>query len=62
MEYLSIREAARRYRVSPETVRRWIKRGAPHVRMGGPACDIRLEAENLEAWLDAYRQGKWSRV
>lgn len=62
MEYLTVREVAGVFHVSPETVRRWVKRGAPNVRMGGPGSGIRFDMLALESWLDKYRQGEWSRA
>jgi excisionase family DNA binding protein len=49
---LTIQEVAARLQVSPKTVRRLIDRGLPAVRLGAPGASIRIDADELEGWLN----------
>lgn len=57
MEYLTVTEVAARLKVTPLTVRRWLRAGS----LGGIALDdraaCRIGANDLEAFLDARRRG-----
>jgi excisionase family DNA binding protein len=49
-ELLTVEEVAERFRVNPQTVRRWIRRGLlPAAKVGGK--EWRLRAEDVEAQL-----------
>ena len=46
-ELLTVKEAAKRYKLHEETIRTWVRKGViPHVRIGLRV--IRLRAEDLE--------------
>ena len=44
------RETAEHFRVSVATVDRWVRRGAPFLRVG---CVKRFDRDALRAWLDS---------
>jgi excisionase family DNA binding protein len=51
---LTVREVARALGVSEVTVRRRIETGElPARQLGGPGTSIRVDAGELQAWLDA---------
>jgi excisionase family DNA binding protein len=47
---LTIPEAAAVYRVHPQTIRMWLRRGAPHVRVGKV---VRVDLAELKSWARA---------
>ena len=56
---LTVKEAAARLRVHPNTLRKWIGEGkVPHLRCGGPHGVIRLRWADLVA--DSRIGGSWS--
>jgi excisionase family DNA binding protein len=51
---LSVKEVAARLGLHPMTVRSKIRRGEiPARQLGGPGTAIRVDAAELEAWLDS---------
>lgn len=49
-----ISAAAEHFGVNPQTVRNWIRAGAPAVQVGSPARPLyRLELRALQGWLEA---------
>jgi excisionase family DNA binding protein len=47
-QYLNIIDIAKRYKVSTKTIRNWIKRGMPHLRIGNV---IRFDISEVEQWI-----------
>lgn len=54
---VSVREAAKHFKVDPVTVRRWLRRGCPCVRQGqrGPGLGAHLDLAAAERWLAPWR-------
>ncbi len=53
---VSIRQASRIFRVHRQTIREWLRRGAPHIRVGRV---IRIDLLDLRAWADGQQvEGK----
>ncbi len=51
--FLTVAEVARELRVSPETVRRWLRAGQLRgVRLGGDKAGYRIAAAELERFLE----------
>ena len=49
MEYMTLKELASFLRVHPNTVRNWLLRGLPHVRVGEGS--YRFNRDDVLAWL-----------
>jgi excisionase family DNA binding protein len=47
-QYANIEDIANIYKVSTRTVRNWIKRGMPHLRIGNV---IRFDIPEVEHWI-----------
>lgn len=53
---LTVAEVAAKLRVTPETVRRWIRAGAlPAIEIGGRRAGLRVEAAQVEAYVEQRR-------
>lgn len=53
---LTVAEVAATLRVTPETVRRWIRTGAlPAIQIGGRRAGLRIEAAHVEAYVEQRR-------
>ncbi|MDP9363134.1 MAG: helix-turn-helix domain-containing protein [Chloroflexota bacterium] len=61
MEYLTVSEVAERLKVTPLTVRRWIKSGELIGVQLGDRAGWRISEEDLEAFLEARRSGEGAR-
>ena len=59
---LTVRAVMARYSVSRDTVRKWMRQGAPVVRMGSNTARPRFDSMALENWLDQYREGEWKSI
>ena len=53
MSDLTIAQEAERRNVSTSTVRRWLKQGLPHIKVGGI---IRIPEEDEEKWIDRRKR------
>ncbi len=51
---LTVREAARKLSVHPNTLRRWSNRGLIKAHRIGPRRDRRFEEEEIEAFLNGF--------
>lgn len=47
-EYLTIKEVASRMKVGTRTVANWLKRGLPHIKLGGL---VRVVPADLDKWI-----------
>jgi len=57
-ELLTVKEAAARLRVHPQSVRRMIEDGRLRAfQLGGPGTAVRIDARELEAWLVSQLEG-----
>ena len=54
-EYLTIQEAAERYKVHRNTVQNWLRRGLPRIKQGRI---VRISVAEIERWLRENDQGK----
>ena len=58
-ELLTVKEAAARLRVHPQSVRRMIEDGRLRAfQLGGPGTAVRIDARELEAWLVSQPEGE----
>ncbi len=58
-ELLTVKEAAARLRVHPQSVRRMIEDGRMRAfQLGGPGTAVRIDARALEAWLVSQPEGE----
>ncbi len=56
-EWLTVQDVAKRFQVSEETVRRWIRSGElPVLDLGGPKAGYRIRPHDLDAFM-AKRYG-----
>jgi excisionase family DNA binding protein len=53
VEFLTVSQVAAVYQITPQTVRRWVKQGAPCIRRGRV---IRVSEEGLREWLATSAQ------
>ena len=53
-QLLTLQQIAAYLRVSPKTVRRFLKRGLPHVRLGG--C-VRFVPGDVARWVEGRKEG-----
>jgi len=60
---LSVKEAAERLDVAPDTLYRWIARGEfPAVKIGnGPRPTVKIPVDRFEEWLEARSTGAGER-
>ena len=57
MEYLTVSEVAKRLKVTPLTVRRWINAGSLAGIQLGDRAGWRITETDLQTFLDARRRG-----
>src|SRR5215207_2305773 len=57
MEYLTVSEVAKRLKVTPLTVRRWLNSGSLAGIQLGDRAGWRITETDLQAFLDARRRG-----
>ena len=58
-EFVTVDEAAKRLKVHPETIRRWIRSGAMRGNLiGGDRAGYRVPASDVELRLRGQRQGQ----
>ena len=57
MEYLTVSEVAKRLKVTPLTVRRWLNSGSLAGIQLGDRAGWRITEADLQAFLDARRRG-----